>query len=41
MKDDGNVGGEILLKEKHQKVKVTSATSDAHFTVLGFTAATG
>ena len=41
MKDDGNVGGERLLKNKHQKAKITAATSDAYFTVLGFTAATG
>ena len=41
MKYDGNVGGEKLLKEKHQKVKIAAATSDAHFTVLGFNAATG
>ena len=41
MKDDGNVGGELLLKDKHQKVKITAATSDAHFNIFGFTAATG
>ena len=41
MKYDGKVGGERLLKEKGQKAKITDATSDAHFTVLGFTAATG
>ena len=36
-KDDGNVVGELLLKEKDQKAKITAATSDAHLTVLGFT----
>ena len=41
MKDDGNAVGERLLREKHQKSKITAATSDAHFTVLGLTAATG
>ena len=41
MKDDGNVGGERLLKEKHQKSKINAATSDAHLTILGLTAATG
>ena len=41
MKDYGKVWGERLLKEKGQKAKITAATSDAHFTVLGFTAATG
>ena len=40
MKDDGNVGGERLLKKKHQRAKVKSVNSDARFTVLGFTAAT-
>jgi hypothetical protein len=41
MKDDGRIGGERLLKGKGQTAEVTAATSDAHFTVLGFTAATG
>ena len=41
MKDDGKVGGKRLLKEKGQRAKITAATTDAHFTVLGFTAATG
>ena len=41
MKDDGKVGGEQFLKEKGQRAKITAATTDAHFTVLGFTAATG
>ena len=41
MKDDGKVGGERLLKEKGQRAKITAATSDANFTVLGFTAKTG
>ena len=41
MKYYGKFGGKRLLKEKHQKSKITAATSDAHFTVLGFTATTG
>jgi hypothetical protein len=41
MKDDGRVGGERLLKAKGRKAEVTAATSEAHFTVLGFTAANG
>ena len=41
MKDDGKVGGKRFLKEKCQKANITAATSSAHFTVLGFTAATG
>jgi hypothetical protein len=41
MKDDGRVGGERLLKARGQTAEVTAATSEAHFTVLGFTAATG
>jgi hypothetical protein len=41
MKDDGRIGGERLLKARGQTAEVYSATSDAHFTVLGFTAATG
>ena len=41
MKDDVKVGGKRLLKEKGQRAKITAATTDAHFTVLGFTAATG
>jgi hypothetical protein len=41
MKDDGCVGGERLLKARGQTAEVTAATSEAHFTVLGFTAATG
>ena len=40
MKYYGKVWGEQLLKEKRQKAKITAATSDAHFTVLGFTAET-
>jgi hypothetical protein len=40
MKDNGGIGGERLLKARGQTAEVTSATSDAHFTVLGFTAAT-
>ena len=41
MKDDGNVGGEKLLKKKASKARVMAATNDAHFTVLGFTSGTG
>jgi hypothetical protein len=41
MKDDGRIGGEQLLKARGQTAEVTAATSDAHFTVLGFTASTG
>jgi hypothetical protein len=41
MKDDGRVGGERLLKGRRETAEVTAATSEAHFTVLGFTAATG
>ena len=40
IKYDGEFGGKRLLKEKDHKAKITDATSDAHFTVLGFTAAT-
>ena len=41
IKDDGNVGGEKLLKRKRGKAKITAATNDSHFTVLGFTLGTG
>ena len=41
MKDDGNVGGEKLLKKKGSKARVTDATNNTHFTVLGFTSGTG
>ena len=41
MKEDGRIGGERLLKARGQVAEVTAATSDAHFTVLGFTAGTG
>ena len=41
MKDYGKVGGKRLLKEKVQKAKITAVTSDARFTAMGFTAATG
>ena len=41
MKDDGNVGGEKLLKKKGSKVRFTAATNDAHFMVLGFASGTG
>jgi hypothetical protein len=41
MKEDGRIGGERLLKARGQTAEVTAATSDAHFTVLGFTAGTG
>ena len=41
MKDNGKVGGKRLLKEKHQKAKITATTSYAHFTIFRFTSATG
>ena len=41
MKDDGNVGGEKLLKKKGSKARVTAATNYAHFTAHGFTSGTG
>ena len=41
MKDDGNIGGEKLLKEKGNKARITAATTDQHFSVLCFTAGTG
>jgi hypothetical protein len=41
MKDDGCTGGERLLKARGQTAEVTAATSEAHFTVLDFTVATG
>ena len=41
MKDDGNVSGEKLLNKKGSKARVTAATNDTHFTVLGFTSVAG
>ena len=41
MKNDGKVGGKRLLKKKGQKAKITAATSNAQFNVLGFIATTG
>ena len=41
MKDDGNVSGEKLLNKKGFKARVTAATNDAHFMVLGFASGTG
>jgi len=38
---DGNIGGQKLLCGKEQRPQQRSATKDAHFTVLGFTAANG
>ena len=38
---DGNVGGEKFLCEASARPQIKAATKDAHFTVLGFTAATG
>jgi hypothetical protein len=38
---DGNVGGEKFLCEKMARPQIRAATKDSHFTVLGFTAATG
>ena len=41
MRDDGRIGGERLLRARGQTAEVTEKTSEAHFTVLDFTAATG
>ena len=41
MKEDGNIGGQFLLKGKGEKATITLSTADTHFTVLGFTAGTG
>ena len=44
MKGDGRIGGGEngrLLKARGQMAEVTAARSKAHFTVRGFTAATG
>jgi hypothetical protein len=38
---DGNVGGEKFLCEASGRPKIKAATKDSHFTVMGFTAATG
>jgi hypothetical protein len=38
---DGNVGGEKYLCTKQGRPQQRAATKDTHFTVLGFTAATG
>jgi hypothetical protein len=38
---DGNIGGEKFVCGKEQRPQQRSATKDAHFTVLGFTAANG
>jgi hypothetical protein len=38
---DGNVGGEKFLCERTARPQIRAATKDSHFTVLGFTAATG
>ncbi len=38
---DGNVGGEKFLCKANQRPQVRAATKDSHFTVLGFTTATG
>ena len=38
---DGNVGGEKFLCGVMSRPQVKAATKDSHFTVLGFTAATG
>ena len=37
MKDDDNVGGKKLLKINIGRAKITAATNDSHFNVLGFT----
>ena len=38
---DGNVGGEKFLCEADARPQMKAATKDSHFTVLGFTTATG
>jgi hypothetical protein len=38
---DGNVGGEKFLCEASGRPQIKAATKDSHFTVMGFTAATG
>ncbi|KAI2492615.1 hypothetical protein MHU86_21929 [Fragilaria crotonensis] len=38
---DGNVGGEKFLCEAAGRPQIKAATKDSHFTVMGFTAATG
>ena len=38
---DGNVAGEKFLCERTACPQIRAATKDSHFTVLGFTAATG
>ena len=38
---DGNIGGEKFLCERFARPQIKAATKDSHFTVLGFTAATG
>jgi hypothetical protein len=40
-KKDGHKGGEELLVRKGRKAQQKAATKDAHFTVMGFTAANG
>ena len=41
MKEDGRVGGEKKIGVKGEQAQTTIATNDAHYTMLGFTAATG
>ncbi len=38
---DGNVGGELFLCGEGEQPQQRSAHKDAHFTILGFTAANG
>ena len=38
MKGNGNIGSKRLLKAKGSQARVLAATTDVHFTVLGFTA---
>jgi hypothetical protein len=38
---DGHVGGEKFLCQADSRPQIKAATKDSHFTVLGFTAATG
>jgi hypothetical protein len=40
-RNDGNVGGEKFLVDKNKRAVKRSSYADSHFTVLGFTLATG
>jgi hypothetical protein len=41
MEGDGHVGGELFIVGKGETAKQSASKADSHFTVLGFTAATG